>query len=114
MIYVDGLTKWYGDIEALHEVAFHVAPGEIVGLLGPNGAGKSTTIKCLTGYLHPDEGKISVDGLDVLQQQVSPSLSRRSRLSQFATRTRPIRSAPGIPGLDRSVLREYFPYLLPT
>ncbi|HJO33599.1 MAG: ATP-binding cassette domain-containing protein [Anaerolineales bacterium] len=68
MIYVDGLTKWYGDIEALHEVAFHVAPGEIVGLLGPNGAGKSTTIKCLTGYLHPDEGKISVDGLDVLQQ----------------------------------------------
>jgi ABC-2 type transport system ATP-binding protein len=68
VIYVDGLTKWYGDLEALHKVTFHVAPGEIVGLLGPNGAGKSTTIKCLTGFLHPDEGTITVDGLDVLAQ----------------------------------------------
>ncbi|MDP6225409.1 MAG: ATP-binding cassette domain-containing protein [Anaerolineales bacterium] len=68
MIYVDGLTKWFGDLEALHEVTFHVAPGEIVGLLGPNGAGKSTTIKCLTGYLQSDEGTITVDGLDVLAQ----------------------------------------------
>lgn len=68
MIRVDGLTKWYGDVEALYDVSFHVAPGEIVGLLGPNGAGKTTTIKILTGYLHPDEGSAQVDSLDVLEQ----------------------------------------------
>ena len=68
MIHVEGLTKRYGEIEALGQVEFHVAPGEIVGLLGPNGAGKSTTIKCLTGFLHPDEGNITVDGLNVLER----------------------------------------------
>jgi len=68
VIRVDGLTKRYGDVEALYDVNFHVAPGEIVGLLGPNGAGKTTTIKVLTGYLHPDEGSVQVDGLDVLEQ----------------------------------------------
>ena len=68
MITVKGLTKWYGDIEALYDVSFDIAPGEIVGLLGPNGAGKTTTIKLLTGYLHPDAGSVRVDGLDVLEQ----------------------------------------------
>ena len=66
MIDVTDLTKLYGPIEALREVTFHVAPGEIVGLLGPNGAGKTTTIKILTGYLHPDGGSVYVNGLDVL------------------------------------------------
>lgn len=68
MIHVKGLTKWYGDLEALRDVEFDVAPGEIVGLLGPNGAGKSTTIKCLTGFIHPDAGDITVGGFDVMEQ----------------------------------------------
>jgi ABC-2 type transport system ATP-binding protein len=66
MINVENLSKSYGPIEALREVSFQVAPGEVVGLLGPNGAGKSTTIKILTGYLQPDEGTVEIDGLDVL------------------------------------------------
>jgi ABC-2 type transport system ATP-binding protein len=66
MIDVTNLTKSYGPIEALHGVTFHIAPGEIVGLLGPNGAGKTTAIKILTGSLHPDEGTVTVNGLDVL------------------------------------------------
>lgn len=66
MIEVLDLTKSYGSVEALRGVSFHVAAGEIVGLLGPNGAGKTTTIKILTGYLHPDGGRVTVDGLDVL------------------------------------------------
>lgn len=68
MIRVKGLTKFYGDIEALYDVSFNVAAGEIVGLLGPNGAGKTTTIQIMTGYLHPDEGSVEVDGLDVLEK----------------------------------------------
>jgi ABC-2 type transport system ATP-binding protein len=55
-------------VEALREVSFRVGAGEIVGMLGPNGAGKTTMIKILTGYIHPDEGDVRVDGLDVLAQ----------------------------------------------
>ncbi|MBE2195364.1 MAG: ATP-binding cassette domain-containing protein [Anaerolinea sp.] len=66
MIKVENLTKSYGTIEALRGVSFEVGAGEIVGLLGPNGAGKSTTIKILTGCLHPDEGSVTIDELDVL------------------------------------------------
>ncbi len=66
MIDANNLSKSYGPIEALRGVTFHIAPGEIVGLLGPNGAGKTTTIKILTGYLHPDSGTVTVNGLDVL------------------------------------------------
>src|SRR5512143_2724136 len=68
MIKAENLTKSYGPIEALRGVSFEVAEGQIVGLLGPNGAGKSTTIKILTGAMHPDEGDVSIDGLDVLAQ----------------------------------------------
>jgi ABC-2 type transport system ATP-binding protein len=67
MIDVNALSKSYGPIRALHDVAFRVDAGEIVGLLGPNGAGKTTFIKILTGYLHPDDGTVRVDGLDVLE-----------------------------------------------
>ncbi|MDQ3250157.1 MAG: ABC transporter ATP-binding protein [Chloroflexota bacterium] len=68
MIEVEHLTKSYGPIQALTDVSFQVAEGEIVGLLGPNGAGKTTIIKILTGYLQPDEGSVFIDGLDVLSQ----------------------------------------------
>ncbi len=68
MIQVNDLTKSYGPIEALRGISFEVRAGEIVGLLGPNGAGKSTAIKILTGYLHPDRGSVSIDGLDVLTE----------------------------------------------
>lgn len=66
MIEVSELKKSYGSIEALRGVSFSIAAGQIVGLLGPNGAGKTTIIKILTGYLQPDAGAVTVDGLDVL------------------------------------------------
>ena len=65
MIDVTDLTKSYGPVEALRGVSFSIAGREIVGLLGPNGAGKTTIMKILTGYLHPDEGTVTVNGLDV-------------------------------------------------
>ncbi len=66
MINAQNLSKAYGDVQALAEVSFEVKAGEIVGLLGPNGAGKTTAIKILTGFLQPDEGAVTIDGLDVL------------------------------------------------
>ncbi len=66
MIEVSELKKSYGSVEALRGVSFSIDSGQIVGLLGPNGAGKTTIIKILTGYLQPDAGWVTVDGLDVL------------------------------------------------
>jgi ABC-2 type transport system ATP-binding protein len=66
MIDVTDLSKSYGQVQALSEVTFHIAAGEIVGLLGPNAAGKTTLMKILTGYLQPDEGTVYVNDLDVL------------------------------------------------
>src|SRR5258708_4540720 len=68
MIKVEELKKSYGSIQALRGVSFEIGKGEIVGLLGPNGAGKSTTIKILTGYMHPDDGTVWIDDMDVLTQ----------------------------------------------
>lgn len=68
MIEVSNLRKAYGQIQALDDVSFSIRQGEIVGMLGPNGAGKTTLIKILTGYLQPDAGVVSIDGLDVLAQ----------------------------------------------
>lgn len=65
MIHVNNITKRYGAIEALRGVSFSIEPGEIVGLLGPNGAGKSTAIKIITGFLHPDDGWVEIDGKNV-------------------------------------------------
>ena len=65
-IQVTTLSKSYGRIQALTEVGFAIAPGEVIGLLGPNGAGKTTLMKILTGYLEPDGGEVRIHGLDAL------------------------------------------------
>ena len=65
VIRVRGLTKRYGDVQAVAGVDFDVAAGEIFGLLGPNGAGKTTTVEILEGLRAPDGGEVSVLGVDV-------------------------------------------------
>jgi ABC-2 type transport system ATP-binding protein len=64
-IQVDGLTKRYGEIEAVRGIDFEVASGEIFGFLGPNGAGKSTTISMLCTLVAPTSGTATVAGYDV-------------------------------------------------
>ena len=65
MITIDRLSKRFGPIQAVNDVSFSIARGEVLGLLGPNGAGKSTTMKMLTGFLQPDAGRAIVCGYDV-------------------------------------------------
>ena len=59
---LQGLTKRYPAFNLDH-AGFTVRQGEIMGLIGRNGAGKSTTLKCLTGFVHPDEGDIRFFGM---------------------------------------------------
>ena len=55
---VKGLSKAYGGVQAVHDVSFDVAAGEMVALIGPNGAGKTTCFNMLNGQLAPDAGEI--------------------------------------------------------
>jgi ABC-2 type transport system ATP-binding protein len=57
-----GLTRRFGELIAVDNVTFSVAPGQFFGFLGPNGAGKSTTIKMLTGLLEPTAGSVQILG----------------------------------------------------
>ena len=66
-ILIDNLSKQYGSVQALNNLSFQVKEGECVGLLGPNGAGKSTAIKILTGQAQPSSGKVSILGVDPVQ-----------------------------------------------
>lgn len=60
---VAGLTKDYGSRRGVQNLDFTVRPGEVTGLLGPNGSGKSTTIHCITGFIRPTSGAVSICGL---------------------------------------------------
>jgi ABC-2 type transport system ATP-binding protein len=64
VITVEGLRKCYGSVKAVDNVTFQVRKNEIFGMVGPNGSGKTTTIECIEGLRHPDEGRLSVLGLD--------------------------------------------------
>jgi ABC-2 type transport system ATP-binding protein len=65
MIEIDGLTKRYGRHTVVDDLTFRSQPGEVLGFLGPNGAGKSTTMKMVTGFVAPSEGRALVCGHDV-------------------------------------------------
>ncbi len=75
MIKLEGFSKHYGDIVAVHNVSFEVKKGEVVGFLGPNGAGKTTTMRALTGFLPPTTGRVEVAGYDLATHPIE---ARRS------------------------------------
>jgi ABC-2 type transport system ATP-binding protein len=64
VIEFEGLSKSYGDFQAVRDLTFSVERGEVFGFLGPNGAGKTTTIRMLMGILVPSGGRVTIAGLD--------------------------------------------------
>ena len=62
MLEVRGITKSFGSVQALDDVDFEVAAGEVMALVGDNGAGKSTLIKCIAGIYPIDSGQVLFDG----------------------------------------------------
>ena len=69
VIHAAGLTKQFGELQAVKGIDLDVRPGEIFGFLGPNGAGKSTTINMLCTLMRPSGGSATVAGFDVDRQQ---------------------------------------------
>lgn len=68
MIVAEGVSKFYGEHQALDRVSFEIKANEVVGFLGLNGAGKTTVLKILSGLLLPSTGRVQIDGLDILDQ----------------------------------------------
>jgi ABC-2 type transport system ATP-binding protein len=98
-IHTAGLTKHYGEVEALVDLDLDVQRGEIFGFLGPNGAGKTTTIRTLMDEIRPTAGSASIVGLDTHANSVEirshigyipgdlamyPSLTGKDTITYFA------------------------------
>ena len=65
MLYIQHLTKRYGEKKAVDDLSLHIAPGEIYGFIGHNGAGKTTTLKAVVGILPFEEGEITINGTSI-------------------------------------------------
>src|SRR5512144_3057660 len=63
-VVVSSVSKKFGPVQAVDQISFEVAPGEVFGLLGPNGAGKTSTVEILEGYRARSGGIASVLGHD--------------------------------------------------
>lgn len=70
MLKIKNLTKRYGNskVKSVDNLSLELKPGEVFGFLGPNGAGKSTTIKSIVGILPFEEGKITINGIDIVKK----------------------------------------------
>lgn len=119
MIRCEGLTKFYGNHQAIADVDLSVGEGEIVGFLGPNAAGKTTTMRILTSFIPPNNGKAEVAGHDVVTDSL---LSRRaigylpetSHLYRDMRVTQYLRFCAGLRGMGRAETAERLEYVLDT
>ena len=71
MLYIQHLTKRYGEKKAVDDLSLHIAPGEIYGFIGHNGAGKTTTLKAVVGILPFEEGEITINGISIKEDPLT-------------------------------------------
>lgn len=108
-VYVRGLVKRFGEVEAVRGIDLDVASGEVFGFLGPNGAGKSTVINMLCTLVTPTAGSAQVAGYDVVSQR---DLVRRNiglvfqdtTLDTYMSAERNLRLHAELYGVPRSVV----------
>ena len=74
MLYIEHLTKTFGEKKAVDDLSLHIAPGEIYGFIGHNGAGKTTTLKSVVGIQQFDSGRITIGGHSI---QTEPLACKR-------------------------------------
>ena len=68
LVEVRGLSRFYGDVQAINNISFDICQGDVLGFLGPNGAGKTTTMQVISGNLAPSEGSVTIAGHDLLEE----------------------------------------------
>jgi ABC-type branched-subunit amino acid transport system ATPase component len=84
LLRTEGLTKHFGGVAAVEDLALAVEEGEILGLIGPNGSGKTTALNMLSGFLAPDRGRFWLGGDEVTGLK-PVALARRGLLRMFQT-----------------------------
>jgi len=62
---IQGVSKSFGGVQAVSGVDLEVGPDELVSVIGPNGAGKTSLLNMVSGFYHPDRGRIALDGQDI-------------------------------------------------
>lgn len=65
LVRLDGVSKAYGEVVAVHPLTLDIFRGDFIAVLGPSGCGKTTLLNMLAGFVLPDSGRIEIDGRDV-------------------------------------------------
>ena len=68
VIEIKNIKKSYGNVKAVDDISLQVKRGEVLGIIGANGAGKSTTLEIMMGLRKPDEGTVTVLGMDIAKE----------------------------------------------
>ena len=110
-VWVRGLAKRFGEVEAVRGIDFEVAQGEIFGFLGPNGAGKSTTIGMLCTLVRPSGGQARVAGHDVRSERYDVRRNiglvfQDTTLDSYLTAEQNLRFHAELYGVPRAVASE--------
>ena len=77
---LEDLSKSFGGVQAVTKVGFDVPRGEIMSVIGPNGAGKTTVLNMISGFYHPDHGRILFEGQDITH--LAPSAIAALRIAR--------------------------------
>ena len=85
-----GVTKRFGGLSAVKNVSFNLNDREILFVIGPNGAGKTTVFNLISGFLHPDEGKIVFEGKDI--SELAPHETSRMGIGRTFQIVKPLAS----------------------
>jgi ABC-2 type transport system ATP-binding protein len=117
MIRLEGLTKRYGAFTAVDAIDLEVPKGSLFGLLGPNGAGKTSTLRMIAGVLQPDEGRVLVEGFDVVRDPYQAKrrlgyIPDRPFVYEKLTGAELLRFVAGLYGQDGAAIEERIEELL--
>lgn len=110
VVHAEGLTKRFGDDEAVSGLNLRIPTGSFYGIVGPNGAGKTTTLSMVTGLLRPDAGTVEVAGINVWRSPLHAKammgvLSDNVLMFHKLTGEQLITYAGLLRGLDKEVTR---------
>jgi branched-chain amino acid transport system ATP-binding protein len=89
LLEVDHVSKRFGGLRAVSDVTFSIDPHTTTFVVGPNGAGKTTLFNLISGVVHPDEGRIRFDGVDITQ--IRPDRAARRGIGRTFQIVKPLR-----------------------
>ena len=101
---VSGVSKRFGGLQAVDNMAFSVERGEILGLIGPNGSGKSTTLSLIMGVVRPDSGSVILDGKEMTGK--ATHAIAKAGMSMVFQHSRPLRRQTVLENIKLALLRD--------